>query len=330
MVIMTNAAGNEIGPINFVKADMDLGDTKDFEITISGAKWDKRIKSKNRIFVPSTEFGGIIGGMKIDTSQDSIIIKGMTWRGILEKKVIKPPSGEAYKIVSGEVNTVIRGLISEAKLTGLFAVSDNDTGISVTSYQFDRYTTLLAGIEKLLKSVGYKMCIEYIQMERGLPGHVLLSAKQIKDYSNLVELSQDNKLNFILEETENGVNHLVCLGKGELTEREVLHLYIDKNGNVSTTQYYKGIDEVEEVYDFSSAESEELMAKGTEKLLEITNKKLLQMDVEKLGIEVDIGDIIGGRDYITGTSLKKPIVNKIYTEENGTKKLEYKLEGDEN
>lgn len=330
MVIMTNAAGNEIGPVDFVKADMDLGDTKDFEVTISSVKWDPRIKSKNRIFIPGTEFGGVIGGKKIDTSQDSIIIKGRTWRGILDKKVIKPPSGEAYKVVSGEVNTVIRGLISDAKLTGLFDVSDNNTGISVTAYQFDRYTTLLSGTEKMLKSVGCKLCIEYIMMERGRPGYVTLSAKQVKDYSDLVELSQDNKLNFILEETENGVNHLVCLGKGELTEREVLHLYIDKNGNVSTTQYYKGVDEVEEVYDFSSAESEELMEKGTEKLLELTNNKLLQMDVEKLGIEVDIGDIVGGRDYITGTSLSKPIVNKIYTEENGIRKLEYKLEGDEN
>ena len=330
MVILTDSGGNEIGPVKFKKIDIDLGDTRDFELTISNAKWDSRLKSKNRIFVPRTEFGGIIGGKKIDTSQDSVIVKGRTWRGVLEKKVIKPPSGEAYKIVSGEVNTVIRGLISEAKLTGIFAVSDNNTGISVTSYQFDRYTTLLAGIEKLLKSVGYKLCIEYIQMERGLPGYVLLSAKQIKDYSNLVELSQDNKLNFILEETENGVNHLVCLGKGELTEREVIHLYIDKDGNVGTTQYYTGIDEVEETYDYSSAESEELLEKGTETLLELTNSKSLKMDIEKLSAEVDIGDVISGRDYTTGTSLSKPVVNKIYTEENGIRKLEYKLEGDEN
>ena len=330
MVILTDSGGNEIGPVRFKKIDIDLGDTRDFELTISNSKWDQRLKSKNRIFVPGTEFGGIIGGKRIDTSQDSITVKGRTWRGVLEKKVIKPPSGEAYKIVSGEINTVIKGLISEAKLTSLFAVSDNDTGITVTDYQFDRYTTLLAGIEKMLKSVGYKLHVEYIQMERGLPGYVLLSALEIKDYHGLVELSQDNRLNFTLTETENGVNHLICLGKGELTEREVIHLYINKDGEVGTTQYYTGLDEVEETYDYSSAESDELLEKGTEILLELTNSKSLKMDVEKLNIEVDIGDVISGRDYTTGTSLSKSVVNKIYTEENGTRKLEYKLEGDEN
>ena len=36
------------------------------------------------------------------------------------------------------------------------------------------------------------------------------------------------------------------------------------------------------------------------------------MDVETLNMDVAIGDIIGGRDYLTGLYAKKPIVRKIY------------------
>ena len=149
------------------------------------------------------------------------------------------------------------------------------------------------------------------------------------DYSDQVELSQNNRLQFTFEETKNGVNHLICLGKGELKDRVVLHLYIQKDGTVGTTKYYTGLQEVVDVYDFSSAESEELTEKGTEKLLELANQKQFAMDITKTDINMQVGDIIGGRDYITGMSIKKPIINKIYTLQNGRAGIEYRLKGDD-
>ena len=50
------------------------------------------------------------------------------------------------------------------------------------------------------------------------------------------------------------------------------------------------------------------------------------MDVESLGIDVDIGDLIGGRDYITGMSVKKTLKSKIITFEDGIKSVQYNLE----
>lgn len=38
--------------------------------------------------------------------------------------------------------------------------------------------------------------------------------------------------------------------------------------------------------------------------------------------------IVGGRDYLTGISMKKPIGRKIWTISSGKEKVEYKLEGD--
>ncbi len=40
------------------------------------------------------------------------------------------------------------------------------------------------------------------------------------------------------------------------------------------------------------------------------------------------GDIVGGRDYITGVSMKKPIGRKIWTISEGKEKVEYKLKGE--
>ena len=36
------------------------------------------------------------------------------------------------------------------------------------------------------------------------------------------------------------------------------------------------------------------------------------MDVAKLGIDVGIGDIVGGRDYLTRIYMAKPVENIVY------------------
>lgn len=329
MVILTNLNGNEVRFLSFNKLDVDLNDTKDFELVIPAAYWSDDLAYGSRIFIPKSEYGGIIGGVKTNTSDDSITLTGYCWRGILNKHVIEPPNGQAYKTVSGELNSILRTLISEAGIGSLFKVSNINTGVSITNYQFDRYITLLDGIAKMLKTKGWKLDIRYIQQEKGAPGYVELSAVEIVDYSQSVELSQDQRLDFAFSEVKNGVNHLICLGKGEGVDRTVIHLYVQKDGSIGNTQYYTGIDEIAETYDFTSAESDELKEKGIEKLQEIMNRQTFEMDVETLDIDIQIGDIVGGRDYVTGLYMAKPIKNKIYTEENGDISKKYEIEGDE-
>ena len=312
-------------------ADIDFAvgsDENDYEIKIRRDRWDKRYVYGNVFYIKNTEFGGIIGRKKINTAEDTISLYGRTWRGKLDKKVIRPPDGQDYRKVSGELNSVLNTLVTE-QFNDYFVVSQADTGVTVTNYQFDRYCTLLAGITKMLKSVEHKLHIEYIQQERGQPGYVELSAVPIVDYSEQIELSQDSRLNFTFDETKNGVNHLVCLGKGELQDRQVIDLYVGQNGSIGTTQYYTGIQEVAEVYENTSTETEELEEKGREKLQELMNSTSFSMDVEALDMEVEIGDIIGGRDYVTGMYAAKPIAKKIYKVEGRKTSLEYEIEGDD-
>ena len=46
-------------------------------------------------------------------------------------------------------------------------------------------------------------------------------------------------------------------------------------------------------------------------------------------MNVEIGDIIGGRDYDTGGHAAKPIAKKIYQVVGGKTSLGYKVEGDD-
>lgn len=328
-LILADQNLRDIRPVMDSDIDFAVGiNENSYEIRIRRDRWDKRFSYGNAFYIKNTEFGGIIGRKKIATEIDTISIFGRTWRGMLDKKIIRPLPGQDYRKVSGELNAVLNTLVTE-QFGDYFVISQNNTGVSVTDYQFDRYCTLLDGIVKMLKSVGYKLHIEYIQQERGQPGYVELSAVPIVDYSEQIELSQDSKLNFVFDETKNGVNHLVCLGKGELKERQVIDLYVQADGSIDTTQYYTGIQEVAESYENTSSDSEELEEKGREKLQELMNSTSFSMDVETLNMDVEIGDIVGGRDYTTGMYAAKPIAKKIYKVSGGTASLEYEIEGDD-
>lgn len=179
----------------------------------------------------------------------------------------------------------------------------------------------------LLKSVGYRLSIRH-KREQGIPGYILIEAVPIADYSDEIELSKDCGLNYTMEDKRNGVNHLIVTGKGELKDRNVLHLYVWPNGSFKKAQYYKGLAEITQVYENTSTETDELESQSTKKLQELCSKKIFGMDIAKLGIDVGIGDIVGGRDYLTGMYSSRPVANIIYSVTNRVESKEYELEGE--
>lgn len=328
-LILADQNFRDIRPVMDAGIDIETGDQDNsFEVKIRRDKWDERYTFGNVFYIKNTEYGGAISEIDTDTSLDTISLLGMTWRGNLDKKIIRPPSGQDYATATGELNEVIAQLV-QGQFGEYFMVSQEDTGVSVTGYQFERYCTMLYGIQKMLKSVGYRLRIQYVQQERGQPGYVELAAVPIVDYSEEIELSQDSRLNFTFKNNRGGVNHLICLGKGELQERKVIDLYVQENGTIGSTQYYTGLQEIAQTYEDTSTETEELEEKGREKLQELMNSTAFSMDVESLDLDIEIGDIIGGRDYLTGMYAKKPIAKKIYRVEDGTASLEYGIEGDD-
>lgn len=327
MVIqLADRDGRQIKELTDVSIDAELNDgNRDFQLSVSISDYDAKNGYGCRIFVPGTEIGGILGELGTNTVANIITWNGLTWRGYMAEKIIEPPDGQDYYTVNDELNNALRSLI-EPQFSGTFVVPEINTGV-VISYQFKRYCTLLDGLTDMLKTVGYRLDIRYNEGEPNGCGYVEVQAVPITDYSNEIELSQDSQLNFRMSDKRNGVNHLIVLGKGELQERTVIHLYMQKDGSIGETQFYFGLDEIVRVYENTSTDESELRAEGVKKLEELTNKQTFEMDVEALGIDVAIGDIVGGRDYITGMYMTKPVENIIVKIKNGIISKEYKLEG---
>lgn len=327
MVILANENLRELGAIKDANVTVDLNDDRTFSVQIARSNWRPELTFSSFIYIMGTEYGGIVGEILTDTTLDYVELKGLTWRGRMAKKIIQPPTGSDYKTVSGELHTVMKSLI-ESEFDGLFVVSQEDTGVNVSNYQFDRYCTLYDGLVKMLKSKWYRLQLSF-RREQGEPGYLFVEAVPIVDYSNRIELSRDCQLNYTMDDKRNGVNHLIVAGKGELQDRNVLHLYVQEDGSIGTQQYYTGLQEIAEIYENTSTETDELWSKSAERLQELMNKKTFRMDVAKLGLDIGIGDIVGGRDYLTGMYMAKPVENIVYELTNNVESRIYKLEGED-
>lgn len=317
-VILADASGVELRSILFREYDFEVGDKENsFLITCNRAEWEN-VPDNARIYIPGTEYGGIYKRLESDTRNNAVAVGGYTWRGMLQNKVICPPSGQDYATDSGELNAIIARRVSAA-LPGLFIGSEESTGITV-SYRYERYVTLYDGLKAMLKSVGYKMRIAY-DMEQC---KVVVDAVPIVDYSQMIEYSSDMNANYSMTINKMGINHLICLGQGELQNRTVVHLYADTNGVISRTQTQFGADEVTDVYDYAGAETDNLVESGTDQMKAKASKNEFAIDLESTQ-DVAVGDIVGSRDYITGYTVAAPITTKIVKWKQGFEKVEYQL-----
>lgn len=307
--------GEEIGYLTDYSADIEIGGNNDFQIDMPSTY--KLMDFGYATYVNGTEYGGIISRIEVDTSSKKISYSGQTWRGILSNYIIKPDSGQDYKTVSGTASSIISSLISAFGINSRYSVTANSS-ITLSNYQFDRYCTLLDGITKMLKSVNARLNVVCNN------GTVTLEPVAIHDYSAELEYSQDSDINFKITDNRDGVNHLVCLGKGDLKDRQVVDLYVQQNGSIGTTQYYTGLAERAQVYDYSSVESlNELAKSGAEKLAELQNSQKLEMSIGEINVE--LGDIVGGRERITGIVMAKPISKKIVKISNDKLKISYEV-----
>ena len=279
--ITTKPTGEECGELcDSAEADMDIGNTNDFEVTIAVSDYDtERMGYRCRIFAPGTEYGGIIGDIESISGTRKVALRGRTWRGMLQYKVVEPPAGQDHLVLSGELNTAIRTLIGD-RFGDLMVIPEVDTGITIKSWQVDRYVTLYDALQKLVSNYGCRLQIQYAQPEGLEYGYVTVRAVPIVDYSEQLEYSQEEGIYVTVRDCRNGVNHLVCVGEGEKQDRVVLHLYVQKNGTIGKKQYYTGLNEISAVYNYSSAEADKLEEDGTKRLKELQNYKKCEMTID--------------------------------------------------
>lgn len=317
-LIYTNSAHEDIGVLQDFTFDLAFGsDENDFELTVD--KNNNHCEMNSVVYFEGTEYGGIIDGMKVTTKNDNVVYNGRTWHGILGTKIIEPDAGQSYLIVSGEANSVISSILERIGLSDMFVAYEEDSGIVVNNYKFERYIDAYSGIVKMLDTVSGKIRMVFAD------GKVLVSALPVVDYSQDEQFDNDT-VELEITKTHNFTNHLICLGSGELTERQVIHLFADADGNVSENQTFFGVDERVGVYDYSSAKDEEDLKKnGIKKLEEGANAGKVSVNFKEERNIYDVGDIVGAKEIVTNTFLKRKITKKIVKFQKGTTKIEYKV-----
>jgi hypothetical protein len=316
-LIYTNAKKVDQGIIADYAFDLSYGATEnDFEITI-GAD-EAMLESGSFVYMDGTEYGGMVGGLKASTNGTTITYKGRTWHGIMNGKVLEPDAGENHLIVSGDAHEVLSFLIARMGLSGLFVVAENLSGVNISSYKFHRYCKGYDGVADMLADNGGKL--KMVWEDRA----VHLSAEPIADYT---ESPIDGDIaSLTVEQNKDKVNHLICLGKGNLAEREVIHLYIDQFGRIGDVQYFTGLDEIADTYE--NADSDDLRGDGIKKFSEVRKTDKAEIDLtETDGLSYDIGDIVGASELNSGITVVEAVKQKIVKIKNGVVSTEYKTGG---
>lgn len=252
------------GVMDAYELDMAYGsDENNFTCTIDRAS--HCCKEGFFLYVEGEEYGGIIDKVKVNTEKDEITYSGRTWHGILEKKIICPEDGQDYAVFDGEANKVLQTIIDRIDLGDLFEASPEDTGIQIQAFQMDRYIDAYTGICKMLKDADAKLNIIWKNKK------VVLSAQLRQDYSQDEEFNTA-QVDFTIEKNYRPVNHIICLGQGDLKNRAVIHLFCDENGGIqpyatkdvplqdsdyimgTSRKVMDGENEVVEILDYPNAE----------------------------------------------------------------------------
>lgn len=290
-----------------VSTDLDFV-TNNFELTmILPETKDDLLWAENEIssivYVEGTEYGGEISGSVINIAENTITYTGRTWRGSLDQQIIEPPAGQDYRIVSGNLAESLRTLPLGPYVTIA------DTSYSGNQYQFERYVTTFSGASNLLTAAqaDLRMVLEW--EPDGYGGEAVLSIAPVRDLRSVVEVSQDYNNNIQLKITRDGdtPKELICLGSGELKDREVIKLYADDEWNISQTAI-AGAYPVE-VYDFSS--SEDLLADGIKHYKELIHNHE-QIEVSINDLDIRLSDIIGAKDVLTGEFVSAEITSIVW------------------
>ena len=319
IITYTDRNRQPLGVLGKCNVDLDLGKENDFEIQMNiqnhcmdfGSLW----------YVKDSEYGGIVDDIKLNTDIQIVYYSGRSFRGILAKKVIEPETGEDYYTVSGDANSIIYDLLLKLNIQDLFKTPEEASGITINNYSFERYIDAYTGLMKMLSKVGAKLKLS-MQGQK-----VLIEAVPIEDLSQQYEYSDDYGMRLIFDDNRGGVNHLICLGQGELRERTVIHLYVDKNGLISQNQSIFGLSEITQTYDYASAQDEQdLLESGIEQLQELKSAIGLSAQFQKL--DVGIGDLVGGTNRMTGIKIKETVTALEISIKNGLEVVTYKIGDD--
>ena len=285
----------------------------DFELTL----YDGTVlPDRGLVYVDGTEVGGIVDHMKDELSDGVSVVtySGRSWHGMLAGKVLQPDSGQDYLKVSGPVNQVLSNLLVRIGLSDVFKVRADSTK-TIPTFQFDRYCTAYDGIRRMLAANDLKLMFQEVD------GTIWMYAQPIVDHNDTVD---SDLIDFSITKDYRRTNHMIGLGKDDLKNRLVINYYADASGKVSSACTFKGRDEIAAVYDYSSAEKDELDKQTKKQLQDLQGAGAVDVTVHD-GLSLDVGDRVAGCDHVTGLTVTAVVLKKIVKLSGGLLSVSYEV-----
>ena len=292
---------------------VDSDAENDFTLTLPATR--SSIGAGSLIMVDGTPWGGMVDSVKTEVvgSIGTISLLGRTWTGLLGSRILQPDANQDYLVVDGDLKTVLANLINRIGLSGLFTVGDCVGKIS--KYQFDRYVDAYTGICKMLKSCGMRLSIKTVDSV------VRLGCINVNTVGGEAD---SDVIDFEMKRVWHSVNHLICLGNGELRNRLRCDFYADESGQVSDKQSITGLQERVAVFDYSNASMDELKKDGRQKLESLQETSEIKATV-KDQIDVEVGDLLVGMDSSTGVTCTAEVRKKILKVSKGVAQTSYEV-----
>lgn len=309
-VIRTDERGVDAGVIGAASGDFAIGEENTWSLTVPDADAPGR---DCFVYVDGTEFGGVVDDIETTSGRAGTTVSGRTWHGMLATLVTCPPAGQAHAVLSGEANACIARILSLSGAGAPFSASGEDSGLTVPSTRLPRYCDAYEAMRRVCRAAGASLSVSYSR------GACALSAVPAGDSSRYSDTA-----GFTLRRIR-PVNHLVCLGSGEMEQRAVVHLYADAQGRVSREQSIFGAGHMADVYELSNAEDEaELVSKGTEELL--SRQAADEVDMDDLpDAGYRLGQVVTAYDEDRGVSASRTVTKMIARVRGRSVRVEYQV-----
>ena len=311
-VILADAELIPRASISQVVLDWATGtDENDFELTIE----DQTAPAISRgwyFWLDGSDVGGRIIDRRVTVSagQSTTTWIGQSWTGMLAAKILQPDANQDYLTVSGKLPDVVRGLLKRIGLDAVFTVDSSDMStVSNWVFQNPRYVDAYTGLRSLLASCGRRLDFQ------AADNKIHLGITPIRTITNAID---SDLVDFKAETKHRVTNHLIGLGSQELKDRLVSHWYADATGNVSQTQTLTGVDEVCEIYDYTSADAATLKSETQKRLQEEQIGGTVDVTLtDSAGDGLRVDDKVTASDHASGMSVTATITKRIVKIESG-------------
>lgn len=304
-LVVADAAGRDLALISDFELDMDAGwgsgVDNSFDLTVRDelplpeAAW--------RVYVDGTEIGGRVEGYAVKAGRTGRELhwRGSSWAGVLERRLLWPDAGRDWLTFAGDCNALLRWAVSRLDLGSLFTVPDAPSGATV-SWRFSRdEPDAWTGIRLALRSAGMRLAARWSH------GSCALSAERVADWEGRVD---SDLIGFDIEQSLLPLNHAKAAGKGELAAREVVDLFADREGRISTARAMAGVFEVEEFVDANNAEGDSLASQARDRLADRQGDGTVKVTVAD-GTEFGLGDLVTARYYRPNITVRAEISSRV-------------------